>query len=511
MSRPNRPTRLLVVAIALLVALAAAPAIASADGTLTVSKSPGVQANTVTGTVPDRTDGGPDITVIDCGSDCAETVTDYETCIPRPTGEVCSFHSEVVTLTAAPASGWSLSGWTGCSTTPSDGSCHVTMNADKSVTAQFVDTAAPTVTLTGPVSGSRLRVATPFGATAGDNWGVGRVDFLANGVAFASDTSASGGWGGSLSLAGFAQGATVGVVARAFDLGGNSTDSASRSYTIDREAGAHFEGATPPSGAFVSAAPQFDFAADASSPSDAGATFGCRVSFGANVPGPFSPCSSGYVPVLAADGPYAVDVEITDPAGNTVAISRNFNLDRAAPALQFSGGPGEGSTVNSQPVTFSFSAADSSPLTAECSLDGSAFSPCTTPTSFTADGLAPGGHTLAVRARDAAGNTATITRRFAVSSPDTTAPGTAIRGLLLKAARRRAILRFTGTDPAAESLPLRFQCRLDRRPWRGCRAPRTFRNLRPGRHLIRVRAIDAAGNVDPTPAKRRFRLADAGP
>jgi hypothetical protein len=57
------------------------------------------------------------------------------------------------------------------------------------------------------------------------------------------------------------------------------------------------------------------------------------------------------------------------------------------------------------------------------------------------------------------------------------------------------------TEPGAT-----FHCKLDRGRWRTCRSPKTYRKLRPGGHTFRVRAIDAAGNVDPTAAKRRWHV-----
>ena len=55
---------------------------------------------------------------------------------------------EVVGVTAAPNSGYTFSGWSGACT--GSGSCSVTMDADKTVTANFV--AVPTYTLTTAVS-----------------------------------------------------------------------------------------------------------------------------------------------------------------------------------------------------------------------------------------------------------------------------------------------------------------------------------------------------------------------
>jgi CSLREA domain-containing protein len=60
---------------------------------------------------------------------------------------------------------------------------------------------------------------------------------------------------------------------------------------------------------------------------------------------------------------------------------------------------------------------------------------------------------------------------------------------------------FTSDEPGS-----RFQCRLDGGRYRACKSPRRYRGLRPGKHVFRVRAVDAAGNVDRTPVKRRFEV-----
>jgi hypothetical protein len=51
-----------------------------------------------------------------------------------------------------------------------------------------------------------------------------------------------------------------------------------------------------------------------------------------------------------------------------------------------------------------------------------------------------------------------------------------------------------------------FQCKLDRQPFRTCKSPVGYRGLKLGGHVFEVRAIDPAGNVDPTPAKARFTV-----
>lgn len=86
--------------------------------------------------------------------------------------------------------------------------------------------------------------------------------------------------------------------------------------------------------------------------------------------------------------------------------------------------------------------------------------------------------------------------------PDTSPPDTAISaGPKGATHKREAVLRFASTEAGST-----FECKLDSRKWSACRPPRTYRHLREGHHAFRVKAIDAAGNVDPTPAKRTWRV-----
>jgi Ca2+-binding RTX toxin-like protein len=66
--------------------------------------------------------------------------------------------------------------------------------------------------------------------------------------------------------------------------------------------------------------------------------------------------------------------------------------------------------------------------------------------------------------------------------------------------RRRIALRFAATEAGAT-----FRCKLDRRPYRPCTSPSIYW-LRPGRHVLRVLASDAAGNADRTPALFMVRV-----
>jgi hypothetical protein len=55
-----------------------------------------------------------------------------------------------------------------------------------------------------------------------------------------------------------------------------------------------------------------------------------------------------------------------------------------------------------------------------------------------------------------------------------------------------------------------FECRLDAGPWASCTSPKSYASLAVGGHTFEVRATDAAGNADPTPATRSWTIASSG-
>lgn len=56
-----------------------------------------------------------------------------------------------------------------------------------------------------------------------------------------------------------------------------------------------------------------------------------------------------------------------------------------------------------------------------------------------------------------------------------------------------------------------FQCRLDDSAWEACQSPTAYPALADGPHTFAVRATDAAGNTDPTPATWAFTVAAPEP
>ena len=63
----------------------------------------------------------------------------------------------------------------------------------------------------------------------------------------------------------------------------------------------------------------------------------------------------------------------------------------------------------------------------------------------------------------------------------------------------------------ADESPVTFQCRLDGAAFSGCGTPIAYAGLADGAHTFRVRATDAAGNPDPTPAVFTWTVDTAPP
>lgn len=88
---------------------------------------------------------------------------------------------------------------------------------------------------------------------------------------------------------------------------------------------------------------------------------------------------------------------------------------------------------------------------------------------------------------------------------DSIAPRTRVTmGPGVKTRKRRAVFRFKDitSDPPGTT----FVCKVDKRKWRHCRSPFRAKHLKRGRHVVKFRATDLAGNVERHPVKRRFRV-----
>ena len=69
--------------------------------------------------------------------------------------------------------------------------------------------------------------------------------------------------------------------------------------------------------------------------------------------------------------------------------------------------------------------------------------------------------------------------------------------------RTTARFRFQSNEPGST-----FECKLDKGAFGSCGPSKKYKRLTAKRHRFRVRAIDAGGNVDPSPAKARFEVVE---
>jgi hypothetical protein len=124
--------------------------------------------------------------------------------------------------------------------------------------------------------------------------------------------------------------------------------------------------------------------------------------------------------------------------------------------------------------------------------------------------LSDGTHTFSVAAGaelNSAGyyDKTPATRHWTV---DTQAPDTTISaGPTGSTTQTAADFGFVGTDPAPGT-PLHYLCRLDGGAWNACDSAsgRQYPSLGAGSHTFDVKAVDAAGNEDPSPASRTWTV-----
>ncbi len=259
------------------------------------------------------------------------------------------------------------------------------------------DATAPAVTLTGPADGTIVGSSVTFSATASDDVGFGKIDFLVNGTFVGSK--------------------------------------AYRPYTFTWNAG-------------------------------------------------------------TTNGPVTITARASDAAHNVgTSAPVTITVDTTPPDTVITSGP---SGFSGQDVSFWFGSTESD-TTYACSLDGAAYASCASPTSYSK--LAPGSHTFSVRATDALGNTDATPAFTSWTVVDSTPPETTITdGPSGTTPATSASFSFSADEPAS------FECSLDAAAYTSCSTPQSYSGLTTGSHTFLVRALDPAGNVDPTPASRTWTI-----
>ncbi|MGE0545881.1 MAG: thrombospondin type 3 repeat-containing protein [Kofleriaceae bacterium] len=223
-------------------------------------------------------------------------------------------------------------------------------------------------------------------------------------------------------------------------------------------------------------------------------TFQCRVDTDS-----FAPCLTPYTTVTLAEGDHTFEAVAVDQAGNVDASPAiySWRIDTSAPDTMIATAPADPS--NDSTGDFTFTASETSEF--ECKVDTGNFNPCAT--SFATGALADGQHTLQVRAVDQA-----IIRD----------PTPAVHTWVIDTIAPETTLENSPTDPSSDSIadftfaasePGTFECRLDGSSF-ACTSPFATAVLANGEHTFEVRSIDAAGNIDATPATRTWTIAAEG-
>ena len=137
-----------------------------------------------------------------------------------------------------------------------------------------------------------------------------------------------------------------------------------------------------------------------------------------------------------------------------------------------------------------------------CALDDEKAAPCASPVTYS--DLAVGAHTFSVVATDLAGNAgeAVIRSWTIVPPPDTSPPDTSIdTAPPATTTEQSATFTFSASEEGST-----FECTLDDGDFAACASPVDHVGLAIGAHTFAVRAIDAAGNVDPVPAVAQWTV-----
>ena len=229
-------------------------------------------------------------------------------------------------------------------------------------------------------------------------------------------------------------------------------------------------------------------------------TFECRVD--SQSESDWSECEAPQTLTNLTDGRHTFEVRAVDDAGNVDPSPASYAwtvVDVTPPETMVESGPP--ATTQGTSAVFTFSADEQASF--ECSLDGGAFAACTSPRQYT--GLGVGPHTFEVRATDRAGHVDASPAAYLWTVeplPDTTPPDTTIdTGPPAETPQNSATLTFSANEQGAS-----FQCSLDGAQYGACTSPHTVSGLSVGNHQLRVRATDAAGNQDLTPATRNWRV-----
>ncbi|MGC1852326.1 MAG: Ig-like domain-containing protein, partial [Solirubrobacterales bacterium] len=288
---------------------------------------------------------------------------------------------------------------------------------------------------------------------------------------------------------------------KAIDQAGNADATpASFAWTVDTMAPA-VQIDSGPSGLTNDPTPTFQFS------SELGASFECSIDEGTPS---FGLCSgpNAHTPAAAlANGPHTFRVRATDAATNQATATRSFTVDTSAvsPPELTATVPASPANDNNPEIVGTASAGTTVRIYANASCTGTPLA------TGTAAELAAG---IEVTVVD---NSSTSFRATATTTVGNVSPcsepifyvedsGTPDTEITLKPASpsssSSAKFEFAGNDGTGSGIAS-FECRRgsdDPAGWASCVSPKEYTGLSDGAQVFEVRAIDAAGNTDGSPA-----------
>jgi hypothetical protein len=199
------------------------------------------------------------------------------------------------------------------------------------------------------------------------------------------------------------------------------------------------------------------------------------------------------------DNPYAGGTGYGCGGGEIPIVDLNFvsytPADAESPDTSILRAPSAATTSRARSATIGFGGIDdltyAERLVFRCELDSVPVMPCASPVRLRR--LRDGKQVFVVRAVDEAGredaSPATVEWRV-----DATPPSKPVVRGPRRTSERRVVYRFSSRDRVDGVRRLRFRCAMDSRRLQPCKAT-IVRRLSEGRHVLRVVAVDRAGNV----------------
>ncbi|MDA0179933.1 Ig-like domain-containing protein [Solirubrobacter phytolaccae] len=318
--------------------------------------------------------------------------------------------------------------------------------------------------------------------------------------------------------------ATVGVSGFVFD--GWTGDCSGRTCDValsdDLGVTAHFRDAVAPSvslgGVASGAVVRGNVPLSASASDNAGVT---RVIFavGGTTIVDEQPPYAATIPIAGMkDGNYDASAKAFDAAGLSSTSSVPVTVDNTAPSVGVNGPASGAAFTGGTTQTWTLAVTDTTATSVKCSVV-----PLGTPAAFGAcsggagahsvSGKPHGAYVFSVRATDAAGNVADVTRSFSI---DTVAPVTTVISDVEDGATTTSTSigwSFSANEPGVSYACRVHPAALTPGPFGPCSsaAGHVAAGFAPGVYAFEVRATDAVGNAESTPIKRTFTVAPAPP